>query len=48
MNLNSFYFKVLPVFIKSGGILSKPAALLDSSLLIILHISLYLGDDTLL
>jgi len=46
MNLNSFCFKVLPGFIKSGGILPEPAALLDCSLLIIVHISLYLGDGT--
>jgi len=44
-----------PIFLKliyivsgsnSGGILSVPAALLDFSLLIIVHMSLYFCDDT--
>ena len=42
-NSYSFCFKVHhPFFINSGGILSEPAALLDFSLLIIVHISLCL------
>lgn len=42
----SYVSKLFSIFISSGGILSKPSALLDFNLLIIVHISLYFGDDT--
>ena len=47
INLLIYCFELLPpCLISSDGILSEPEALLEFSLLIIVHIPLYFGDDT--